>query len=266
MPGVAKLELEQTIAELEQAIATDPAELTNYWQLGLTHLIHQQEDAAQATWFAGLMAAEDSDNAALDLTSFLDAAATAVLSQADVTDAAEKAWLMRQHLREIAPQHCGNLLQLIILSAQLHQLCEEDLTHWSVLDCVQMQGIRSLPLVPVDQVIAALLDVLSPTELVIEIIAALGEVLVHPQQLMSIVVPKAIHLAYSERQVLAAIALTELFLKWDPGNTEAMAHLASFYQNAQMHDRGIATARERLQLTTHLPDKAFPIIYCCGDY
>ena len=40
----------EAISFYEDAIAANPTEITNYWYLGLTHLLQGNEEEAQTTW------------------------------------------------------------------------------------------------------------------------------------------------------------------------------------------------------------------------
>ncbi|MBE9031452.1 O-linked N-acetylglucosamine transferase, SPINDLY family protein [filamentous cyanobacterium LEGE 11480] len=250
----AEMAVPQAIDDYTEAIEADPTNLTNYWYLGLSQLLNQQEAEAQTTWMAALMEAELPEAAAMELAQVLDLSAQD-LSQQSAT--LESAWLVRQHLRELLPEQLDNLLRLLPLSAQLQQLCEDDLVDWDLAAILQAQPEKVADQALVSTAVRAILEHLVPTDNVFAVLAACGGYIGQPAQLMPIVIPRAIRLAYAEQQVLAAIELTELYLTWDPGNTEALAHLASFYQNAQMHDRGIEVAQQRVALTTHPPDQAF---------
>ena len=80
----------------ETAIAADPHTLTNYWYLGMMHLLQDQIDAAQATW---LMAIADADPANLDV-------AGAELGQILLTEAQRQfdlgVWFLAERLYEQA--------------------------------------------------------------------------------------------------------------------------------------------------------------------
>ncbi len=49
----------KTAADYEQAIATQPQLLSNYWHLGLLHLLAENIDAAQAVWLSGMIQLND---------------------------------------------------------------------------------------------------------------------------------------------------------------------------------------------------------------
>ncbi len=247
------------IPQLEQAIAADPTNLSNYWHLGLIQLLNQAEAEAQTTWMAALIDSDDPEQAAMELAKTLE---TAIADLSHQADRLSDIWLIRRHLRELLPDDVNNLLHLIPLSAQLGQLSEADLIDWDLTAILQASAATpttggTIEPALIEQVVQTILEQLVPTNSVLESIAALARHLAQPQQLMRILIPQAIQLGYTDRQMPAAIHLTQLYLTWDPDNTEALAHLAMFYQNIQMYDQGIAIARHRHTLTTDLPDRAF---------
>jgi predicted O-linked N-acetylglucosamine transferase (SPINDLY family) len=246
-------DLNQTIAYYENAVEQSPQILSNYWHLGLAQLLNQDEVNAQTTWMTAILESDDPDIAVVELSELLDGASRELQLESRLGDA----WLIRQHLRELQPENVDNLLSLLQLSARLDRLTEVDLENWSVVPLFQSELSASWPSELVVSVVSALLDVLPLTETVLSVIQACGNRLADPTFLMPVLLPKAIRFAYSDRQILAAIALTELYLTWDPGNTEVLAHLSPFYQNSQQYDRGIEVARRRLELTIDLPDRAF---------
>lgn len=110
----------------EQMITQDPSTATSYWFLGLVQLLQGQEEDAQIAWMTPLLAAdsEQAERWTDDLINILDAEATR--QEAQSADA--HAWLIRQHMRELAPMHLDNLLQLVVLNIKIDAFSyEEDL-------------------------------------------------------------------------------------------------------------------------------------------
>jgi predicted O-linked N-acetylglucosamine transferase (SPINDLY family) len=243
----------KTIEHYEGQIEANPTDATNYWHLGLAYLLNHNEADAQTAWMAAILDAEEPELAGHELAQFLNQASAYYQQENQLTIA----WLVRRHLFEILPGDVSNLLQLLQLSIQQETLSEDDLVDWSVASVFQSLPAASLDVEMVSPAVVALLSALLPTEVVLAVIGAIGQATAEPWRLMPILVPKALQLAYTQRQIVLAIQLIEQYLQWDPENTEALAHLAALYQNIQQYDRGIEIAKQRLELTEHLPDQAF---------
>lgn len=105
----------QAMELYEQAILEQPDRRSNYGYLGLTLLLQARETEAQITWSSAVDTPEDFEDWAAELDKLLNAEAERYTSQVDYSTA----WLIRQHLTEIAPQNIYNLSEVARLSLEL---------------------------------------------------------------------------------------------------------------------------------------------------
>jgi predicted O-linked N-acetylglucosamine transferase (SPINDLY family) len=153
--GVAHLtqgEYGQAIAVWQQAVTTEPEQVLYYWYLGLALLLEGQESEAQLTWMGPLLEAEP-DQAQQWIAELTQILQTEADRQA-VDASYDKAWLIRQHLRELNPDHLNNLLQVLLLELQLDEFSIDG----EVLEQA-IEGIGQISLADgqIDQLLAELL-------------------------------------------------------------------------------------------------------------
>jgi hypothetical protein len=105
------------------AIATDNTTVINYWYLGLSYLLADNEAEALSTWKIPLSTASTTQLPLYidELATILDREATTRAKTADLNTA----WLIRQHLWQLAPTRIDNILQLILLATDLDLLTPE---------------------------------------------------------------------------------------------------------------------------------------------
>ena len=105
----------QSAANLyELAIESEPEVRSHYWHLGLMLLLLGEEEQAQATWLSVMLEAEPetTDEWTAELLQVLQQEAERQeMLQNEEND--RLAWVIRQHIREIAPADLDNTLQLI---------------------------------------------------------------------------------------------------------------------------------------------------------
>ncbi|AFY68132.1 hypothetical protein [Geitlerinema sp. PCC 7407] len=238
----------------EQAIELNPAaDIQNYWWLGLVQLLQGQEADAQATWFCGLSAAEDIDLATLDLINILETEASRQEAKEDI----QAAWLIRQHIREIAPNIGRNLLKLIPLSIQQRILTEDSPELEQLTNLLESKTL--------ERVEAQLL--LGALESVLDFMPLAGSTLKFAEACIPFIEPSssftntlmmaAMKIAYKQKQPAHASRVAELCLKVEPDNVEVLRILAAFYQNSGQYALGIQTARHCCDLVDKIEDKAF---------
>jgi predicted O-linked N-acetylglucosamine transferase (SPINDLY family) len=245
----AQLWLEQenynpAIALYEEAIAAEPHVKSYYWQLGLLLLLNNQEAEAQLVWLSALAEADAEQMARweAELTQVLDTES----DRREHLEDYETAWVIRQHLREVQPHHTTNLLQLLRLSAQLENLTADDLRISGILEL-----LPTIPSVESRQVLLTLKQVLhflQSDPVILDFTAAcLGSVENH-NQLLGVILPSAIQIAYQCHHPKLGADLLELYLRVDSNNSEVLTHLANFYQNAHCFEAGIKTAQRCFDL------------------
>ncbi|BBC22541.1 tetratricopeptide repeat protein [Pseudanabaena sp. ABRG5-3] len=119
----------------EQAIAINPSNKTNYWYLGLSQLLQDQENDAQMTWFLALDDAEpeEVEQFSEELYQVLEIEANrhATLSheQAAIT--------IRYSLREVNPYSLSNLVSIVLLSIKLKIFTSEILIDLGLIELIE---------------------------------------------------------------------------------------------------------------------------------
>lgn len=108
----------------EQAIEQNPEQVGLYWRLGLALVLQGREEEAQMVWMTPILEAEpeQAEQWTTELWQVLEAEA----DRQATCNANETAWLLRQHIRQLAPEDLSNLLQLLYLSLQVNLLNIEE--------------------------------------------------------------------------------------------------------------------------------------------
>jgi predicted O-linked N-acetylglucosamine transferase (SPINDLY family) len=227
-----------SIQALEEAIQSVPDELTNYWHLGLAYLSQGEEETAQLVWLSALaeLQADDSDTVVQSLIQTLTSEAERLTS----LDEYPKAWAVRHHLREFAPEDLTNLLLLVDLSIRLEEFNAEFLIELGVLELLSTDGT----LVDLSILVTILEKVLEvPADEVLSFAEACLPHFLDRQQWVDLVNTAASDMAFQRRLVLFAIALVKLCLKHEPDNVIALGYLPRFYTECQCFTEAVAEAR-----------------------
>ncbi len=103
--SLAQQNYDSAIALCEQAIATDSADTTVYWYLGLALLLQGQTLEAQATWLSG-MSEMPAEQIEANTTELLDLLNTEVLRQT-AAEHWQQVWTIRQQISQLAPHDCN---------------------------------------------------------------------------------------------------------------------------------------------------------------
>ena len=115
-------ELDRSICLYEEAIALAPEFRSNYAYLGLAMLLQGQEADAQMIWFNAIDDPDQLEDWAIELASILNLEAERYENQANF----DIAWLIRQHIAEIAPDNISNLAESAKLSLLQPNLDREE--------------------------------------------------------------------------------------------------------------------------------------------
>ena len=107
-----------TIPQYEHNITENPAEVSNYWYLGLALLLEDREEEAQITWMTPFLefGEQESKQWLQQLTEILLNTA----QQQEGNSNYQLAWVIRQHIKEFIPDDINNLLQIIKLNIDLN--------------------------------------------------------------------------------------------------------------------------------------------------
>ncbi|MEQ8999218.1 MAG: O-linked N-acetylglucosamine transferase, SPINDLY family protein [Coleofasciculus sp. B1-GNL1-01] len=239
----------------EQLIEAEPDIQSHYWNLGLMLLLQGQEAEAQITWLLALGEgeAEQVDLWTIELIQVLQ---TEAERREELTDYG-MAWAIRQHIREISPSDINNLLQIIQLSIKLETFTGEALTSLGIIQLLQSkQGVE----VKHDLLLQVLQNTLNYDPLapsVSELAEACLAYINEPSEFIQVVLPVAVRIAYFVKIPDLAARLAELCLRLDAHRIDVLAHLASFYQNANQYDKGIETGKLCFSLAKTLPQQIY---------
>ena len=236
----------------EEALETEPENYNYYWYLGLAYLLQEQEEEAQSTWLFAMTQEieEEADELIKGLVDILSAEAHRQESLGDY----QKSWLIRGHLREIAPNLIDNLLELIQLEINLKFFTPEKLNDWQVIELLQ-QSPRNL--VNPDQLIEVLKQVLKFT--VVETVAFAKASLAHisPDIFVETVMLIALKMANKEGKVFFAIELMGLCLELQPNNLSLLNEQIHLYTRIQNYQQALEIAHKIYKNCQNLPTKLF---------
>ena len=128
----------------EQAIADEPNITSYYWNLGLAYLLQEQEEAAQTTWLLAMAEADDEETEQWteELVQILHTEAQRQLEIENL----QLSWLIRQHIRELAPTNIENLLYIIQLGLNLDSITSQDIIDWQVNTLIQQTSTAEIDL------------------------------------------------------------------------------------------------------------------------
>lgn len=240
----------------EQAISAEPEVKSNYWYLGLMLLLQGQEEEATSTWLLAMMdgTPEQVELWTVELLAILEQAAIRFEGLGEIFSA----WLIRGHIREIAPKNLPNLLKLVYLAIAIKKFTAENIQDWGIIDLLNAEQVGNLDAEQTDLLLQVLQEVLKIQPLhqsTIELArAGLPHLQKHPH-LLSVLLPAAIEIGHLLLHPKMAAALLELCVEVEPDNLEICQTLAGFYQNAGQYEQGIKLANKCYSLAQTLPEK-----------
>jgi predicted O-linked N-acetylglucosamine transferase (SPINDLY family) len=228
----------QFIQILEDAIQSQPEELSNYWHLGLAYLLQGDEETAQLIWLSAIaeQPPEMSDDALRSLIHVL----TTESAHLETLNKFQEAWAVRQHLNELSPQDLNNLLHLVQLSIQLDLFSDTTIDEIGIIECLDAPSSDIDP----SFLIEVLQQVLQyPAEQTLRFTEAC---LPHlpPVQRSQLLIDTAASYAFDKKLTHFAIALTELCLKFDPDHQVALGYLPRFHTDCLQYTKAVETAKE----------------------
>ena len=234
----------------EEALETEPDNYDYYWYLGLAYLLQEQEEDAQSTWlFAMTQGIEkEADKLIQELVDILSIEAQRQESLEDY----QKSWLIRGHLREIAPNLIDNLLELIRLEIILNIFTPEKINDWQVTKLLQQNHKNSVNSDLLLQVLKQVLEFSAA-----EIVAFAGASLAHfPSEIfIEAVVPITLRKANREREVSFAINIIKLCLELQPNNLSLLNEQINFYTLAKNYQQALEVAYKFYEKCQTLPIK-----------
>lgn len=239
----------------EALIATEPAVQSHYWYLGLVYLLQGQEAEAQATWMLPMMDAE------AEQLNLWTADLLAVLQQAaeyqEALSADKTAWLIRQHIRELAPENLTNLLRLIQLSIAIDTFTATDISDYGLIALLQSQSAQSIDPAQLQQTLKSVLKVAPLEPIALELSEACLRQAQNPYELIYVVMNRAIEVAYGLHRPAIAIRYVQGCLQVYPDDLTLLSHLSCFYQLTGQHEEAIQTAERYCIIARALHEQVF---------
>lgn len=245
----------QVIRYCEEQLAENPGCLPLYGYLGLALLLQGQEAEAQMSWLLGLEAVPDTQG-----ESGIETLVALLSTEAERQEAAEHwlmAWTIRQHIRELDAVNIANLLRLIYCSLQTGTFSGESLTEWGVI--ATLQANEKVELSP-EQVFPLLKQIFAADPYHPACLEFAAVCFRHCPQIptrTADIAQLTLNLAKVRRRPDLAIVLSESYLAIDPDNRNMIRALATQYQDAKLHEQGIAMAERCYDLAPSLIEKVF---------
>lgn len=246
----------EVITLYEQAIDTQPEETIYYCWLGLALLLNGQESEAQITWMLPIseLDEEAANSYQQELVNILDQQAEKFSQQENYT----LTWVMRQHLREIQPDHLNNLLHLCCITDQLGNSIGDELVNLELINL-----LRSLDDSPAsylkEDLLLKVLDKLLKNEplhpITIEFAQTCSPIVKELSNYFYVMLSNAMEIGYSYKDPVTAAKLLEIYLQLEPENREALRHLAAFYQSAGEYQKAIEIAKKCYLLSPDLGEQ-----------
>lgn len=143
---------DQITSIYEQLIETEPNNIIHYWYLGLAYLLQGQEEEAQATWFYAI--AQSNSELEQRIEELIEILNVEAQRQATLANL-QTSWIIRQHIREIAPTFIENLLYIIQLSIELGNFTPEVFRDWQVVELLRQSSSSRVDPALLSQVLAS---------------------------------------------------------------------------------------------------------------
>jgi predicted O-linked N-acetylglucosamine transferase (SPINDLY family) len=232
----------------EDVIANNSHELSHYWYLGLSYLLGQEEEAAQATWFSPMMEATESEieTWTWELVQVLNAEAQRLHQHPELS------WLIRGHLREIAPQDFLNQLRFVTLSLQLYPFHPDDLTQWALFDHFGDRTFTPEEEREILPIFQKILEWPEPTEAVSNFVDHCFAHVLEPYPFTNAIWVAATDSFYGGNGSGLPIHLAELGLKHIPNHLDLLGALTDFYIREERYEDAIVSAQKFYENCTTL--------------
>lgn len=250
---IAHKDYERLAQYYEKNIVDSPQRGHDYWQLGLAYLLLNREEEAQSVWLHPFIEAEfnDTEYLSIELTQFLCSALTEPRIDLDP----QKCWLIREFLRELAPDNIDNLLHFVLLSLELNPWSPDEFASWNLIEQIytsQRSPVENFNPSPDQQSLLLLITekILTwpePNAIISEWIDACFQINLSPGSLAHKIWIAATNASYFEKLPKLAIHLAELGLRHLPDHLDLLNVLTSFYLIEARYDDAISTAHRYRQ-------------------
>lgn len=220
-------------AAWQEEIAALPDRVEAYWYLGIALLLQGEEAEAQMSWMTPLLDADpvQAEQWLAELAEILQAEA----ARQEASGADETAWLVRQHLRELCPEHLENLLRLLLLDLKLDRLAIDE-GFAPVRQALAASSPSPVSTELLLQVIDQLLSVDPAHSEVLELIEAIASGWADPLPIVQVLQRKADELLKAS-QARSAAALGKVCLRLMPDNLELLPAVIPMLQLSDGDER-----------------------------
>ncbi|BAU13363.1 TPR repeat-containing protein [Leptolyngbya sp. NIES-3755] len=235
----------------EQAIADEPEQKLYYWHYGLLLLLQGEEAEAQTTWLLALSEAdsEQQEQSVLELVQVLQTEAERRESLCDYS----MAWAIRQHIREVSPNHIDNLWHLVQLSIEIGLFTPAIFAEIGLIDQLQTEQpefSQTLAFTAIRRVFGQVL----PSPEIFELLKLCGTRISNAEAWYDLLVGTAFRLGHELGRAKEAAELITIVLQ-SQNVPDLLNDLALFHQNALNYDEGIAVAKRHFEEVNSLADK-----------
>jgi predicted O-linked N-acetylglucosamine transferase (SPINDLY family) len=237
----------------EEATTAEPVVKTHWWYLGLALLLQEKEEEAQAAWFMAMADGEpeEIEEWVKELARVLEVEAERRESLADL----KVAKLIRQHLREIAPEQINNLLHLIQLEIRSGTLSADDVEEFRIIELLNSDISAEIDEELLLRILRQLFDFALLDPFSHEFAAACIPHIRKPEEFIKLFGLTANKIACENRVPTLAVDLLELNLRLEPKNATTLIHLSSYCQSAKQYDRAIEIGRLACSLDASIAGK-----------
>jgi predicted O-linked N-acetylglucosamine transferase (SPINDLY family) len=242
----------------EQAIQEQPEQVSHYWYLGLTYLLQGHEEDAQATWLAPTLEGNDQELELwfTDLQQILNVEAQRQASLGN----SQLSWLIRGHLRELAPADVDNLLKFLQLSLVTDNFSSSLLSAWSVSEALQHAASEQIDLTQLTTVLQQVVNFALEHSYDIDDLITFCEASVscfpHPTELIPVLIDLSHTAFYKQYQRNFGLQLAKLCLKIDPNNLLVLQQLTYLHIHAGKMSAAVEFAQQYCQVSLIPSDRA----------
>jgi predicted O-linked N-acetylglucosamine transferase (SPINDLY family) len=251
-----EIEAIQSSEFYEAAISADETIISNYWYLGLSYLLAGREEDAQAIWFVPFAEADEVivELYTDELLSILDRSADNCSKSEDL----ENAWLIRQHIWLLKPEHLENILHSISLANSLDLLTGEMLVEWQIEELLEIETVGSIDEQLLEAAIAALVQTLR-IELSLKVIKSCLNLV--SEDTKNIICRKliitAFQLFHQHSAFAFSVRLAEICKELSPDYLDIYHIISSMYSQVDLHHQSIENAEYYYQQVQNAIDKLF---------
>ncbi len=230
----------------EQIIHLEPTSKTNYWYLGISQLLQEQEDEAQMTW---LLAIEDGELEQVEqwteeLCQLLDQEA----QRKENLEAFQEAITIRYSLIEVNPYSLANLVTIILLETKLKIFTSEKLVNLGIIDLLDSDEFIPIESELLLDLLIQILTFTQPDPTTLKFVEDIC--LCHIQHKAEIIEQLLRISGNFTNNKDFAIKILEMGLRIDPQNAEIFLYLIDFHYQDDP-ERCIKIAREFYNLAVN---------------